>query len=245
MARTIREEEYAARRKEILDSARRLVYTKGFDLMTIQDILDDLHISKGAFYHYFASKSAVMEALIELMVVDEVLPLMIPIVEDPHLSAIEKLERYFETGLRWKSGKKELMLSLLRIWVADENAIFRQKMFALQIQHVTPLLTEIVRQGVREGVFTTAYPEQFCQMMINIIQVLSDTLIGLFLSEEAERDLVRLEGELTDYAEALADAVERLLGAPTGTLKVIDVDTLMEWFVDEHPSERSYEVLSG
>jgi AcrR family transcriptional regulator len=32
-----------------------LVFTKGFEQMSIQDILDELHISKGAFYHYFDS----------------------------------------------------------------------------------------------------------------------------------------------------------------------------------------------
>jgi AcrR family transcriptional regulator len=49
MARTVKEEEYAVKRKEIVDVAQRLVYTKGFDQMSIQDILDELHISKGAF----------------------------------------------------------------------------------------------------------------------------------------------------------------------------------------------------
>jgi AcrR family transcriptional regulator len=49
MARIVKEEEYAARRNEILDAAQRLVYTKGYEHMTIQDILDDRHISKGAF----------------------------------------------------------------------------------------------------------------------------------------------------------------------------------------------------
>jgi AcrR family transcriptional regulator len=60
MARIVKEEEYLARRNEILDASLRLVYSKGYDKMTIQDILDQLHISKGAFYHYFDSKVAVL-----------------------------------------------------------------------------------------------------------------------------------------------------------------------------------------
>jgi AcrR family transcriptional regulator len=34
MARTLKEEEYLARRNEILAAARRLVYTKGYEQMT-------------------------------------------------------------------------------------------------------------------------------------------------------------------------------------------------------------------
>ena len=59
--------EHAVRRNEILDLAQQLVYTKGYEQMTIQDILDGLQISKGAFYHYFDSKHAVLEAVVERM----------------------------------------------------------------------------------------------------------------------------------------------------------------------------------
>ena len=40
MPRSVKEEEYAIRRNQILDVAQRLVYSKGYGQMTIQDILD-------------------------------------------------------------------------------------------------------------------------------------------------------------------------------------------------------------
>ncbi len=46
-------------RNEILTAAQRIVFAKGYERMTIQDILADLKISSGAFYHYFDSKPAV------------------------------------------------------------------------------------------------------------------------------------------------------------------------------------------
>ena len=231
MARIVKEEAYAARRNEILDAAQRLVYTKGYEQMTIQDILDDRQISKGAFYHYFDSKGAVLEALVERMVVVEVLPLLTHIVQDPHLPALEKLNRYFDTGSRWKIARKTFMLELLRVWLADENAIVRQKLFTMSIKHVTPLLTEIIRQGIQEGVFTTSYPDQVCHVINYILQGLSDTIIELLLSSETQRDAARIESGVTVYAEALTDALERVLGAPRGSLNLIDPETLKEWFV--------------
>ena len=92
MPRIVKEEDYAARRKEILAVARQLVYTKGYDQMSIQDILDVLKISKGAFYHYFDSKQALLDGLIEQILAesDEVLR---PIVESTELSADRKSTR--------------------------------------------------------------------------------------------------------------------------------------------------------
>jgi len=231
MARIMKEDTHLARRNQILDAARRLVYTKGYEQMTIQDMLNDLGISKGAFYHYFDSKGAVLEALIERMVSEEVMPLVHPIVADPRLSAIEKLERYFDTGLRWKSTQKPFMLAILRVWLADENAIVRQKMFLSTLREVNPLLSEIIRQGVREGAFNTQYPDQVSQVVVYILQGLSDTIIDLLVASETDLDPGRVERAVNDYARALNDAMERVLGAPAGSLKLIDPDALKDWFV--------------
>ena len=51
MARMVNEAAYAARRNAILDAAERAVATKGYEQMAIADLLDELHISSGAFYH--------------------------------------------------------------------------------------------------------------------------------------------------------------------------------------------------
>jgi AcrR family transcriptional regulator len=239
MARSTKEEAFSARRNEILDAARRLVYSKGYEQMTIQDILNDLQISKGAFYHYFDSKGAVLNALIERMVAEEVLPLVLPIVEAPDLSAIEKLERYFDISFRWKTDQMDFMLALLRVWLADENAIVRQKMFTSSVKQVTPPLTEIIRQGVQEGVFTTAYPDQVSHAIIYIIQGLGDMITELLISNEAHRNPQRIESTVIAYTHALNDAMERVLGAPSGSLKLIDPATLKEWFLPSGEAIRS------
>ncbi len=166
MARIVKE--HSVRRNEILDVAQRLVYTKGYEQMTIQDILDDLQISKGAFYHYFDSKQALLEALIERML-DQGIQLILPIVQNPHLPALEKLQSYFATIARWRTAQKAFFLSLLRVWYNDDNAIVRQKMRStIVIKGITSLLTGIIRQGIQEGVFTTSYPDQVGEVIVSL-----------------------------------------------------------------------------
>lgn len=237
MPRIVREEEYAVRRNQILDTALRLVYTKGYEQMTIQDILDNQQISKGAFYHYFNSKAAVLEALVQ-RIVDEVEPHLLSIVQDPHLSALEKFQRFFDTTARWKTDRKDLMLGLMRMWYADENAIVRQKVFASTLKRVSPLLAEITHQGIQEGVFTTSYPDAVCQMYFYFLQGLGEAFVQLLLADNNKQKSMQ---QAALMVSAYNEALERVLGAPRGSINLIDTETLDAWF----PSQETVPVVPG
>jgi AcrR family transcriptional regulator len=225
MPRIVKEEDYAARRNEILDVARKLVYTKGYEQMSIQDILDALKISKGAFYHYFDSKQALLDGLIERML-DDAEQVLRPIVEAKDLSAIEKFQRYFDTAGRWKVSQKSFMLDLFRVWHADANAIMRQKQESASIKRIAPMLAEIVRQGMDEGVFSTKYPDQFANMFVGLSHGFEDKLVELLLTDHPPPDaLERLEALIGAYS----DSMERILGAPPGSLPLGDINVLKEW----------------
>jgi AcrR family transcriptional regulator len=224
MARIVKEEEYDAKRNEILDVARGLIYTKGYELMTIQDILDGLRISRGAFYHYFDSKQALLEALIDRMGT-EADQLLLPIVQDPDLFAIEKFRRYFESGARWKNTQKPLIMSLMRMWYTDENAIIRQKMTEVSLKHTARLLEPIIRQGIEEDVFTTRYPEQVAVIVAGIGLSLTDSIVALVLAPKDENAMEKL----TIILEAYADTLERILGAPPVSLKIFEPEVFSEW----------------
>jgi len=228
LVRVLKKEVHETKRNEILDVALKLLYSKGYNRMTIQDILDELQISKGAFYHYFDSKAEVLEALVERMVVEQVEPMLLTVVQDPHLTALEKLQRYFDTAVRWKTSEKTLMIQLVKVWYSDQNALARQKMLNMMVEYVTPLFIEIINQGVREGTFTVLYPEYVSQVIINLVQPLGDAFARMLLSEEAMHDqtLHRAEMMITAYN----DSVERILGAPKGSIHLMDTESLKEWF---------------
>jgi AcrR family transcriptional regulator len=226
LPRFVKEDEYAIRRNQIIDTTLKFVYTKGYGQITIQDILDDLHISKGAFYHYFDSKTSVLEALVERMI-GEMEPLLRSIVNDTSSSALEKLQRYYATAVRWKTEQKEIFFELIRIWYADENIIVRQKLTAKSLERITPLLTEIIQQGVDEGVFNTAYPEFISQVNLYLLQGLSDAFVELLFAPEV--DPAALQRSVALFA-AYNDALVRILGAPKNSIQLMDQDTLADWF---------------
>jgi len=65
VARTVNTTLHTVRRDAFLDVAQRLIQTKGYEAMSIQDLLDQLEASKGAFYHYFDSKEAILFAILD------------------------------------------------------------------------------------------------------------------------------------------------------------------------------------
>jgi AcrR family transcriptional regulator len=195
--------------------------------MAIADLLGELQISSGAFYHYFDSKPALLFALVERMG-DQVVQLVLPIVHDPTLGALDKLQRFFATLDREKLAHKEFVLAYLRVWYADENAIVRHKLYTARVKRLTPWLEEIIRQGVEEGVLTTPYPDQAARVVISLQEDLGYATVELLLSMEREHDdLPRLER----IVEAYADALERVLGAPAGCLQRPSREELSQWLV--------------
>lgn len=228
MARTVNEQEFTAKRNEILDVAQRLVYTKGYERMTIQDILAELKISSGAFYHYFDSKPAVLEAFIERIREMTEKPLL-PIIHDPHLSAIEKLQGFFTTFDRLRIAQKADVVKLGRVWYTDENAIVRQKVDEAVRQQRAPLLAEIVRQGIREGIFTTPYPDQAGEIIMSLVQGMGTTHARLLLSSAQECDEQSCIGAIVTTHAAYMDAIERVLGAPLNSLYRADAEAVEVW----------------
>ncbi len=231
MPRVVKEDDYAARRNEILDVARKLVYTKGYEQMSIQDILDALKISKGAFYHYFESKPALLEALIDRMG-DEAEATFFPLLDDPTLPALEKLRRYFSTAVQWKATQKDYILAMLRIWYSDKNSITRQKVFAKMLQRVTPSFSRVIQQGIQEGTLSTSFPEQATEISLYLILGLGDKFGEIILGHEAGIINLSAEERFSIMQKAVAgytDALERVLGASAGSIQLMDVDSIRVW----------------
>src|SRR5258708_37993601 len=138
------------RREAFVEAGERLIQARTYERTSIQDILDALGASRGAFYHYFDSKQALLEAVIDRMV-DAGLASIEPIVRDPKLPAADKLVRMFGGIGRWKTDRKELLLGFIDVWVSDDHAIVREKFRRKLVTRFGPILSGIVREGSDEG----------------------------------------------------------------------------------------------
>ena len=178
--------------------------------MTIADLLGVLDISKGAFYHYFDSKRALLDGIVEMLnasaaeTIDQVMA-------EPSLDAMARLHLYVRSALDWKVDRKSDLSAIARIWRDENNAILRLRLAESSVATLAPMLTAIIRQGVSEGVFDAGHPEEAAVLIAGMGLNLADALVDAFSDPAAgERRMVLVEAHL--------EALERILGAPAGSV---------------------------
>jgi AcrR family transcriptional regulator len=226
MARTVNAPLHTVRRVAFLDAAQGLVQTKGYEQMSIQDVLDELDASKGAFYHYFDSKQALMEAVVERFA-DGALATLAPVLSDPYLPALRKLETVFAGIAQWKAERKELILAIIDVWNSDSNAIVREKLRRMTVSRMVPLLSAVVRQGADEGVFNVVSPDQTATVLVSMMQGFQEQATNLFIARQAGNITFEV---VQRTVSGFTEAFERILGIPKGSLTLTDEPTLRFWF---------------
>ncbi|MBX0329470.1 TetR/AcrR family transcriptional regulator [Oscillochloris sp. ZM17-4] len=227
MARKVNAQEYAIKRAEILDVTWRLMYSKGYEQITIKDIIDELKISKGAFYHYFDSKQDLLEGILERLQTqgDKIFE---QVMAERGLSTVARLQRFFDSAGRWKVAQKSNILSLLRGWYADENAVIRLRVTESMVRQIAPLLSGLIAQGVAEGELSTPFPDKAGEIALTMLVGMGDAFAKMLLTPNPQIDALQVADHMV---AAYNDALERVLGARPGSLHLIDPETTREWFV--------------
>ena len=148
--------------QRILDTASRLFLQKGYDETTLQDIIDATKLSKGAIYHHFASKEAILIAVVDRM--GEFNSTVLAQVRDRKgLTGAEKLREMFRTSMTLSfQGKILHMLPFL---------IENPKFMALQMQSILgeaapDYILPILKEGIADGSIRADYPEQLAEVLL-------------------------------------------------------------------------------
>jgi len=184
MARTVNVEVHKVRREAFLDVAQNLIQTKGYEQMSIQDVLDKLEASKGAFYHYFDSKQVLLDAVGERFA-DNAMAAVAPILADPSLPALKKLERVVGGIAQFKAEQKELVLAITEVWNSEGNALVREKVRRMTASRLGPILSMVIRQGVSEGtIVISSSPDETARVLLYLVQGYQEFAGELFLADE-------------------------------------------------------------
>lgn len=193
----------AQRREEILNAAYTLFTTKGFQPTTMEDILKVVGIAKGTLYYHFPSKEQILKALV-LRIVGQV-EHQTRKIADSQAPAMEKLVAIM-TAMRVEDAEAEIVEQ----FHAPGNAEFHLLSITAMIEHLTPILADVVVQGVSEGVFNTDRPYDAVELLLSASGILLD------------HDIMDASpAELARRRESLIWASETLLGARPGSLTTL------------------------
>lgn len=210
------------RHAALLDVAGRLFFTRGYETTPLEAIFDEVESGKGAFEHYYDSKPALLEAVVERMVAGSI-EVVRPILVDPDMGALEKFNRFFRDIGTWKSGHREQIIATQRALDTPANAPLKAQIDRQSIITVAPVLALIIQQGADTGVFDVGYPLAAARIVLELS-------IGL---GRVIHDGLLMEGPGApgpDTVLAAVDAfhasVAELLGTPVEGLHLLDKEQL-------------------
>jgi AcrR family transcriptional regulator len=217
------------RKNEIIQTAQNLFQIQGYEKTSVNQIITQLNISKGAFYHHFASKQALLEEIIERFTQASINQLQ-PILDDKNLNPIEKMNQVFSASIAFKTANISTIITLLETYYNNDNLILRKK-FQQQSQKVTlPILTKLITEAQQAGYLHFQNGEATAEIII---------LLGFAISEKMAEVIKKISDNPDEFEKleklfiAYQESLERILGAQQGILKPLDfslLDKIKEYY---------------
>jgi len=211
-----------ARRSEILAAAERLFYQKGYEQTSVQDILDEIHFSKGGFYHHFDSKLSVLEAICELRA-QESCERAKAIIASPEMTASQKLNALFHGTALWQSDNSGFVSLLIHVAYREDGALMREKMKARQLQSLQETLESVLAEGAHSGDFFVADVPGMASLLLRLYMQFTDEIAFLLAGED---NAEKLSEEMVRKLIVYRQAIERLLIAPFGSVILFEAKEL-------------------
>ena len=212
------------RRDEILDVARGLFARQGYDDTSVSQIIAELGLSKGAFYHHFQSKEDLVEAL-ACRYARQTAALADEIINDPTLDAFSRLIGFMGTMRRQKvSSGAELRTTFEPMFRPENLQLFERTHRAVD-EVVRPILTRIIAEGVAEQTFETADPESAAEIILPLLASNRQLMTALYMTRD-RLTFERLSRQLLDKLTYLGTVIDRILGLPEGSIELADRDVL-------------------
>lgn len=159
---------------------------------------------------------------------DQTLQPVKAMVDNEQINALEKFRLLYSSIGDWKLKNKDFFGDILEVVYTDENVLLRYKMKAMVVKQMMPLISKIIHQGAQEGVFNTDYPDDDIAEIILLMGTgLSEVIAPILLNKDEDSEKIK---NIQRKAGAHERAVECILNAPKGSLKIFDVSKAKLWF---------------
>lgn len=145
---------------KILEVSKRLFLEKGYDNTKIQDIADELGMTKGAIYHHFESKEEIMNKLGETMFIHNN-PFEI-VKKRNDLNGLEKMK----LAIKLNQSNEQMVELTNQALPLLENPQILAKMFESNYQNLLPYWLELIQEGQEDGSIKTDQPKELAELFI-------------------------------------------------------------------------------
>ena len=179
--------EHNERKNEIIDVAEVLFYSKGYESCTINDILKEVGIAKGTFYHYFSSKEDILDAVLD-RIISQMMARIHGSLSSASLNYPERLMQVF-LAMRVDDIVDDQKRSDIHM---PDNALLHQKALSKMIESITPILVQIVEDGIAAKVWECKFPREYMQIFLASSLTLTDEGIYNMDAETQNKIMIAL-----------------------------------------------------
>lgn len=185
------------RKQDLLNIAYRMFIEKGYENTSVDDIIIEAGIAKGTYYYYFESKEATLEAVIEMMIEKAE-----NIAKAALMNPVPIPQKLASVVYAFQPNKDESVIT--DVLERKENIVMHDKIGKKIVEVAVPILSDIVREGIAQGIFVCTNVEERVKMLLIMSQNMFD--YGAYSNKDIE---------------VYVDMLEKSLGAKEGTMSLI------------------------
>ena len=185
------------RKQELLQIAYRMFITRGYENTSVDEIIEEAGIAKGTYYYHFPSKEQTLEQVIDMMLdAQEEHARVVMAADMPIPQKVVGVIASFRPD-----ASETTITDALH---APENIVMHDKTERKLRERIVPIISELVEQGIEEGIFNCKdIPER-----VKIIIILASELFDA-------------EGFTQTDVKVFVDVIESILGAKPGKMAFI------------------------
>ncbi len=172
-------------KEDILMAAGNLFSKNGFKQTSIQDIVLELDgLSKGAIYHHFPSKEAILDELMRRFMPSE--QLILTIRNNNQLDGLRKIQTLFLDAMFHVDVKKFQPFSSSLM----SDPLLSIKYLKLTQDIFIPEIALLIKEGNQDGSLDVPYPDQLAEIILFLLTTWYNTTL---FSNSLENFYVKLE----------------------------------------------------
>nr|WP_300149657.1 TetR/AcrR family transcriptional regulator [Propionicimonas sp.] len=202
------------RRDELLDIALQLCRSDGFEAMSVEQVTRAAGVAKGTFYHYFASKDAMLEELVGRFG-EALFDYLSAAAATGSGSGADRIRALMAAAGGYKLAQADITYATFLY--ASGNLPLRHRLFAAWRERAREVLLPAIREGQADGSLSVASVEATTDIVLLLWFEAADQL---WMRALAATDVEAFIDVMVSGATAIYQAQERILGIPDGTYAV-------------------------
>ena len=157
----------------ILDALEQLMCTVSYGDISVDAIAKQAGIGKGSIYYYFKSKEEILYEVVERSYRRAIRAYFDSV--DPDISALEKIKRLFRSMIKedFNDSEKNLIVTLH----LQDDMLLHNRMKYAAVQEISPILAELLTQGISEGSIETDMPKESAEIIVAVLTFLLDDTV--------------------------------------------------------------------